>query len=140
MLVYYSPPAVRTRRRPGGKSKGLPEREEKNKEKDCFFTNEASILLKTKAKGFENAQNKLDFKGNLAPKRTPKPLFLPVRSPLSPPAGQITEGYRVFQNRSGRRPEHATGAGTQFNCPGGRGLGIFGTNLRPLVSIGMTRK
>jgi hypothetical protein len=54
MLVCHSLPEVRRRRRLGGNSKGLPEREGRREEKRLFFdTNEATILLKTKDRIFE---------------------------------------------------------------------------------------
>jgi hypothetical protein len=71
---------VGTRRRIGGKSKGLPEREERVKAKRLFFdTTEATNLLKIKDRVFEKGENELVFKRQLAPKCTPKSPFLPVR-------------------------------------------------------------
>jgi len=62
--------------------------------KGLFFnTTEASILLKTQAKCFENNKNGLASRGNSAPKCTPKSRLLPVRNPLSSPPGQVTWGY-----------------------------------------------
>jgi hypothetical protein len=65
---------------PRGKSKGLPEREGRRKEKRLFFdTSEATILLKTKVESFEKGQNELVFRNKFAPKCTPKSRFFPIR-------------------------------------------------------------
>ena len=80
MIVCHSLPGPRSRRRTGGKSKGLPEREGRREEKRLFFdTSEATILLKRRVESFEKGQNELLFRHKFAPKCTPKSRFLPIR-------------------------------------------------------------
>jgi hypothetical protein len=94
--------AAGARRRIGGKSKGLPEGEERRKEKRLFFdTTEATILLKIKDRVFEKGENELVFKRQSAPKCTPKSPFLPIETPFAPGLGQITGGYMAFRACSG---------------------------------------
>jgi len=72
---------------PGGRSeRARGEGRQETSKKIVFYTNEASILLKTKDRVSENAQNELVFGHNLAPKSTPKSLFCRVFGAyLSPP-------------------------------------------------------
>jgi len=83
MIVCHSRPGFGTRRRIGGKSKGLPGREERRKAKRLFFdTTEATNLLKIKDRVFEKGKNELVFKRQLAPKCTPQSPFLPIPDPI----------------------------------------------------------
>jgi hypothetical protein len=83
MIVCHSRLGFGTKRRIGGKSKGLPGREERRKAKRLFFdTTEATILLKINDRVFEKGKNELVFKRQLAPKCTPKSPFLPMRDPI----------------------------------------------------------
>jgi len=83
MIVCYSRLGFGSRRGIGGKSKGLPGREERRKGKRLFFdTTEATNLLKIKDRVFEKGENELVFKRQLAPKCAPKSPFLQTRDPI----------------------------------------------------------
>jgi hypothetical protein len=97
MIVCRSRPGFGTRRGIGGKSKGLPEREERRKAKRLFFdTTEATNLLKIKDRVFKKGKNELVFKRQLPPHAPQNRDFCQCETPFEPFLGQITGGYMAF--------------------------------------------
>jgi hypothetical protein len=122
MIVCHSRLGFGTKRRIGRKSKGLPEREERRKEKRLFFnTTEATILLKIKDRVFEKGKNGLVFMRPLAPKCSPKSPFLPVRDPICAWPGPNYRGlhgvssFAILHPKSGRVNAKLAAAVSQFD-------------------------
>jgi hypothetical protein len=85
-MLCHSLPGVHTRRRTGGKLKGLPERKGWSKAKKIvFYTSEASILLKTNGRGSYKKAKQLVLRRDLDPKCTPIARFFEFLIPFPLP-------------------------------------------------------